>query len=77
MKKKISNYDELAALAAQTKLAANVCPIEFQPKNVLIDYIHYVDGKADIEEVPMCFEFWAGIEIENNSPISKSIELDN
>jgi hypothetical protein len=57
-------------------LTANVCPIEDQPKNVLVDYIHYVDSKADIDELPLCFEHWAEIEIGSKSPISNNIVLD-
>jgi hypothetical protein len=44
-----------------------------QPKNVLTDYIEYAEGKIDIGELPLAFPDWAGIEFDEDSPISKSI----
>lgn len=45
-----------------------------QPYNVLKAYVEYVEGKIDMGEVPLAFCDWAGIEIDNDSPISKEIE---
>lgn len=48
-----------------------------QPQNVLAEYTEYVEGKIDIGEVPLAFCDWAGLEIDDNSPISNFILTQN
>jgi hypothetical protein len=43
-----------------------------QNKNAVLQaYIDYVEGKTDIDELPMYFDQWKAFELEQDSPISK------
>ena len=44
-----------------------------QPETVLVEYIYYVEGKIEINEVPLSFSNWADIEVDGDSPISKEL----
>lgn len=55
------------------QISINKYQVSLQPSNVLRAYIYYVDGKADINELPLSFDQWAELEVLDNSPISASI----
>lgn len=48
--------------------------LENATRNQLQAYIEYVEGKIDIDEIPLTYDQWLAIEIQNGSPISKDIE---
>lgn len=69
-------YDVIQTIALELEDINTISDYKEQPKNVLVEYIEYVESKIDIGEVPLAFCDWAGLEIDNDSPISKHLEIE-